>query len=50
VAAQTSAPLVVEGTYTATRAERVDLDSTLSWRWTDPALAGCGTKGLVDDD
>jgi hypothetical protein len=50
VAAQTSARLAVTGTYTATRTERVDLRTKLSWRWTDAALTPCGTKGLVDDD
>ena len=41
---------VVRGTYTATRTERVDLRTKLSWRWTDASLTACGTKGLVDDD
>ncbi len=50
VAPQTSARLVVRGTYTATRTERVDLRTKLSWRWTDASLTACGTKGLVDDD
>lgn len=50
VAPQTSARLVVRGTYTATRTERVDLRTSLGWRWSDHALTHCGTKGLVDDD
>lgn len=50
VAPQTSARLVVRGTYTAARTERVDLRTSLGWRWSDHALTHCGTKGLVDDD
>jgi len=50
VAPQTSARLVVRGTYTATRTERVDLRTSLGWAWSDHTLAHCGRKGLVDDD
>jgi len=50
IPAQASAVLNVTGTYAATRPERVDLRAHLRWRWADPALAPCGSEGLVEDD
>jgi hypothetical protein len=50
VGAESSARLVVEGEYVARRNERVDLRAELAWRWADPKLSACGSKGLIEDD
>lgn len=47
---QTSAPVVIEGTYVSTETGPVRISSHFDWRWHDAELAPCGETGLVEDD
>lgn len=50
VAAQTSTPITVRGTYRSRGPARVAIEAHLDWQWQEPALRPCGEKGLVEDD
>ena len=50
VAAQSSARITVDGTYTSRTKGTVRVATHLDWQWHDPNLTGCGENGLVADD
>jgi hypothetical protein len=50
LAAQTSADLVIEGTYRSPGAGTPSIHTNLNWNWSSADLAPCGDRGLIEDD
>jgi hypothetical protein len=50
IAAQSSARITVDGTYTSKTKGTVRVATHLDWQWHDSGLTGCGENGLVADD
>jgi hypothetical protein len=50
IAADTSVPLTIRGSYTTARTVQANVGAHLAWRWADPNLTTCASRGLNDDD
>jgi hypothetical protein len=50
LAAESSADLVIEGTYQSPRAGTPSIHTNLNWNWHSADLASCGDRGLIEDD
>lgn len=50
IPAESSVPLVIDGTYVSTGTQHVSVRAQLGWEWQSPALRRCADEGLVHDD
>jgi hypothetical protein len=48
--AQSSADVVIEGTYQSPRAGTPSIHTNLNWHWRSADLLPCGDAGLIEDD
>jgi hypothetical protein len=49
LAANSSGKLLIRGTYSSSTRAQVKVGASLRWRWSDPALVPCGSRGLIED-
>jgi hypothetical protein len=47
---QSSAALVIDGTFVSTEVGPVDVRTQFDWRWRSTDLTDCGGVGLIEDD
>jgi hypothetical protein len=50
IAPQSSAALVIDGTFVSTEVGPVDVRTQFDWRWRSTDLTECGGVGLIEDD